>query len=433
MSPAFSLDELVAHARNHCPFYRVSLAGVPDKPRLTDLPVLDRVAYWDAHQRDRQEVLTAPLSNGIVVSSGGTTGVPKLAYHDYGDWDRGIVTTAMGFERLGLSEGHRVANLFAAGEMYGSFLGTTSSLKVMRGVRVLQLPLSGSAHNRNIVDWMRRFEVNVLASGPTRLLSLIDYIEKAGINDLLVDRLLFAGESFFPAQRAVAERVFPGVKIQSTGYASVDAGMMGYADEDSALDEHRTLSFSGLMEILDPETHEPIITSGPQGYIVFTSLIRRFQPVIRYPSGDLGQWLEDARPDPCGAPADGTRYLLLGRSHQGFRMAFQSFELADFERILVPFVSRYGVRQSQVLVESLDGRERMTLRLVGNVAPANASDAAEDVIGAFYDSYNEKPHLRKLVADRSIWPPIVDWITPDELLVNERTGKLRTVVDLRRG
>ena len=362
-------------------------------------------------------------------SSGGTTGAAKLAYYDDSDWDRGIVTTALGLETCGLRHGDRVANLFSVGEMYGSFLGTTSSLKIMRSARVLQLPISQLAPNPNVVSLMRSFGVNVLASFPTRLLRFIDYLERENVRDLRIERVIFGGESFLPAQRVAVEAFFPGVDIRSVGYASVDAGMMGIADESCGPDEHLTANVAGVVEILDEETHEP----DRPGYLVFTNLIRRFQPVLRYPTGDLGAWLETPARDARHLTADHTRYVLGGRAQQGFRLSFHSFELPDLDRVLAPLAGRFGLRHWQYQLDQVNTRDRMTLRLVGRVAPAEAAAATETVRTALLRAYDNKPDLRQMETSGVIEPVAVAWIGDDELLVNERTGKLRTVVDLRRG
>ena len=433
MTLSFPFEELVAHARAECPFYRGLYADVPADPCLTDLPAVDRTAYWDAHQRDRAAILTAPHRSGIVISSGGTTGAAKLAYYDDSDWDRGIVTTALGLETCGLQNGDRVANLFSVGEMYGSFLGTTSSLKIMRSARVLQLPISQLAPNPNIVNLMRGFGVNVLASFPTRLLRFVDYLERANVRDLPVERVIFGGESFLPAQRAAVEAFFPGVDIRSVGYASVDAGMMGVADDACGPDEHRTANVAGIVEILDEETHEPILDPGRTGYLVFTNLIRRLQPVLRYPTGDLGAWVDAPRRDARNLTTNGTRYVLRGRAQQGFRLSFHSFETFELDRVLAPLAGRFGLRHWQYQLDQVGVRDRLTLRLVGRVAPAEAAAATEAVRAALLRAYDNKPDLRQMESSGVIEPVAVAWIGDDELLVNERTGKLRTVVDLRRG
>ena len=299
MTLSFPFKELVVQARAKCPFYRELYAGLTGHPtewRLTDLPVTDTTSYWEAHTSDRANVLTAPLREGIVIGSGGTTGAPKFIYYDDGDWDRGLVIATRGLESIGLKTGDRVANLFAAGEMYGSFLGAASSLKLMRSARVLQLPISHLAPDANVVRLLRSFGSDTLAGFPTRLLRLLSHMQAENVRDVPIRRLIFAGESFYPAQRVTLGRWFPGIQLVSLGYMSVDAGMMAYADDACGPDEHRTFHGGGYVEILTEDGEEPISEPGRVGRIVFTNLVRSFQPVLRYPTGDLGEWVEPGHP-----------------------------------------------------------------------------------------------------------------------------------------
>lgn len=429
MTLSFPYPELVAHARANAPFYRELYTGLPDEPKLTDLPVLDHLAYWGAHHRDPQEILTAPLENGIVIGSGGTTGAPKFAYYDDGDWDRGILATTVGLETIGLRDGDRVANLFAAGEMYGSFMGATSSLKLMRSARVLQLPISQLAPDANAVRLIRHFKADTLAGFPTRLLRLLAYMEAENITDVPIRRLIFAGESFYPAQRAALAKRFPGIQIKSLGYASVDAGMMAFADDSCGPDEHRTLHGAGILEILDEETGEPINEPGRPGRIVFTNLTRRLQPALRYPSGDTGQWVEDPRPDARGVPADRCKFVLTGRVQQSARLAYTNIEMADLAALLARVGTGVDLRQHQVQIEQIGTRDRLTLRLVAG-APREELERATP--GLLDSLYREKPNLLRMQEAGALHPVEIAWITAADLVVNERTGKLRAIVDLRR-
>ena len=433
MKLTLSFEELVAHARTHCPFYRdlyTRLGANPATWQLTDLPVTDATAYWDAHTADRANVLAGPLREGIVIGSGGTTGAPKFVYYDDGDWDRGLVIATRGLETIGLKTGDRVANLFAAGEMYGSFLGAASSLKLMRSARVLQLPVSHLAPDANVVRLLRAFGADTLAGFPTRLLRLLSHMEAEEVRDVPIRRLIFAGESFYPAQRATLERWFPGVQLVSLGYMSVDAGMVAYADDSCGPDEHRVFHGGGYVEILAEDGEEAISEPGRVGRIVFTNLARAFQPVLRYPTGDLGEWVDPADPDARGIPTDGRRFVLRGRVQQTARLAYTNIEVADVHDLLAhaDTIVGLGLRQHQIEIDKPGLRDRLTLRLVADLPGERRDEAAPKVLDILYAA---KPNLLRMREAQSIEPVAIAWITPEELVVNTRTGKLRAIVDRR--
>ena len=304
-------------------------------------------------------------------------------------------------------------------------------MKLMRSASVLQLPVSQLAPDANVVRLLRIFGADTLAGFPTRLLRLLSYMHTEGIQDVSIRRLIFAGESFYPGQRATLERWFPGIIIKSLGYASVDAGMMAYADDSCGPDEHRTFHPAGIVEILEENGNTPISEPGRIGRIVFTNLTRHLQPALRYPTGDLGEWVEPASTDARGVPPDGRKFALRGRVQQTARLSYTNIESADIHALLVRADEALGLglRQHQIQVDKPGLRDCMTLRLVADLLLERRAAAAAGILDLLYAA---KPNLLRMQEAQTLDPVEVVWINTDELFVNERTGKLRAVVDLRR-
>ena len=74
---------------------------------------------------------------------------------------------------------------------------------------------------------------------------------------------------------------------------------MGYGGgvECDAHDEYHLREADLFVEIVDPESGSPM-PDGVSGEVVFTTLIRRAMPLIRYWTGDTARYL--TRPRPCG-------------------------------------------------------------------------------------------------------------------------------------
>ena len=71
---------MVAFARRNSPFYAELYRDLPDElESLTDLPVIDQVDFWTANQWPDNRLLTGPLTDAGVYTSGGTTGAPKVS------------------------------------------------------------------------------------------------------------------------------------------------------------------------------------------------------------------------------------------------------------------------------------------------------------------------------------------------------------------
>ena len=126
---SYPLNELIALARKESSYFREAYADLSTQPALKDLPVVDPTAYWQAHAADRRNILTRPLVEGSVFSSGGSTGAPKFVYYTSEEWDSLTKMSARSFHASGLRDGDRVANLFAAGSLYGSFMHANSAFE----------------------------------------------------------------------------------------------------------------------------------------------------------------------------------------------------------------------------------------------------------------------------------------------------------------
>ncbi len=186
------LGGIVALARKESPYYREAYAHLPAHPTLTDLPVVDLAAYWQAHAEDRRNILTGPLREGKVLNSGGSTGAPKFLYVTSEEWDSAAAMTARSFVAGGLRDGDRVANLFAAGNLYASFLHATSALQVC-APDLVQVPIGYFGTPAEASRFIRIFDTQVLLGTPTYMASIVDLLVNEGLGGLSLRLLLFAG------------------------------------------------------------------------------------------------------------------------------------------------------------------------------------------------------------------------------------------------
>jgi phenylacetate-CoA ligase len=415
-----SLSSIVALARTRSPFYEKLYAHLPDDPALADLPVVNQTEFWAAHQRDRREILTAPLSDGIAFTSGGTTGAPKFSYLTEEEWKWAIEISVRSFN-AGLKDGDRVANLFIAGGLHASFLYATDLIRASQPA-VFHLPISYFNALPDTALLIRKLEANVLAGMPTLVMKLVEYLENEGLDNVRFRSIIYAGEAFSEAQIEYLLRLFPGLEIHSGGYASVDAGAIAFADEGCVPGEHRVFDEATILEILDDETGDPIEETGKAGKVIFTNLTRQLMPIIRYPSGDYATWLE-----PAGTPM--RKFRLLGRAEEGARLAVVTIRVVDVRALLEPFRERLGISSFQLLFTTEEGRDGVTLRLVADAPEAELAAATSSILETFESYY---PLLVKMIDAGSVRPARLAWIALQDLVVSPRTGKTLTVVDRRR-
>ena len=417
-----SLDQVVRYAREHSLFYQDLYSAVPCEGwELADLPVIDQTAYWNAHARSESQVMTSPLGveGGYLFKSGGTTGQPKFTVYTKEEWTAFTRAFGAGLAKNSLKDGDRIANLFYAGELYTSFIFLNDSLQNSEA-NVLNFPIGGAAPFEFIVHTLQDFSINVLLGVPTTLLHLAEYVRDQGIS-LSIDRCYYGGEAMYPDQRDLLASVFPGISVLTVGYASVDAGLLGYGDPSCGFNEHRTFGETSILEIIDDASGLPIEEVGEEGRVVVTNLTRTLMPVIRYPAGDRAVWV-----DAFGTPD--RRFRLLGRSEEGARVGPMTLNYDDIHAILEGHHQTIGVAGFQLVVTHQDRRDLLTLRIATRQDPAVLAPLTETIRTAVYV---ERPMFADLLSDGLVHPLAIEWVQPGDLIINPRTGKLRRVVDSR--
>lgn len=419
--PVQPLAELIRFVRRQSPFYAELYAEVPDPVTdLTQLPVVPQTSFWQANTPRDNRLLTGPLDEAVVFKSGGTTGSPKFSYYTRDEWREFTTAFGAGLLDSGIRPGHRVADLFYAGELYASFTFVLDALHHCPASNV-RLPIGGSAPLESTVHTLEQFDVQVVAGTPTTLCALADHLVTTGRQLPQVELLLFGGESLYLDQQPLLARAFPRARPRSVGYASVDAGLLGRAVPDSPDPRvHQAFTPFTAVEILDEETDEPITEPGAPGKVVVSDLRRRLMPVLRYPAGDRAEWT-----------GTGTgHFRILGRSQEGVRVGPVSLYTQDVLDLVRRADVAGRVTGVQMVLRHWDGRDSLLLRLASDGDPAGRV-ALEDAIRK--ELLTERPLFGEAVDAGHIHPLSTEWVRHGDLAVNARSGKLIRVVDERMG
>ncbi|MDC9590264.1 phenylacetate--CoA ligase family protein [Xenorhabdus sp. XENO-10] len=406
-----TLIDLLYHAREHSAYYRELYKSIPDNWTLEDLPLVEPSDYW-AHSNDLQKwpVLTAPLEGGHVFKTGGSTSDGRLSVFSQQEWTAFIDSFGQGIARQ-LKTGDRVANLFFAGDLYTSFIFIHGALS-NAPLPILEFPFTCKVEDELLVNNIHLHNINVLAGVPVQLIRLAHYLKDTGQTLPMVETILYGGESLFDSQIAIIRQVFPQARLGSIGCASVDAGLIGYADPGCKQGEHRVFSNDTIIEIVDEINHQPITEPGKRGLLVVTNLQRRLMPVIRYPTGDMACWCESEQAD--------RKFALQGRANQGYRIRFGTLSL--FPDDLATELSQ----QTELLAWQLElsqkaGQDQIRL-LVASLQAVDIDTIRHRVMTAF-------PNLDKICIHQNMLEIVQTNI--DGMYTHPRSGKLQRVVDLR--
>ena len=414
--PAKSLPELVDFARRHSPFYAQAYRDVPATvSHITQLPIIDQAAFWAANTWPDNRLLTGPLTDAGVYKTGGTTGAPKFSPWTRTEHADSVTAFGAGMVQAGLRPGHRVANLFCAGELYGGFLYIEGALH-HAPVENVRLPVGCAAPNEYIVDLIDSFGVDVVAGEPMKLSAVAECVVQRGRVADGVELVLFAGDILFNDLRPMLARAFPKAAISSLGYASVDAGLVGAPVPGDDVRVHEAFPNRTLVELVDDVTGEPITAIGVPGRLVVTNLFRTLMPIIRYPVGDRAEWVDPEL----------QRFRLVGRSIEGARVGTVAMPTEDIRAVLIAADPDHLITGMQLVQRRWDGRDGLILRL------ACAQEPPAEVTARLIDAvYAARPLYPAEVEAGAIHHLVVEWVRRSELVTNPRTGKLQQVLDER--
>ncbi|MFG3024980.1 phenylacetate--CoA ligase family protein [Streptomyces sp. NPDC048254] len=413
------LNALFAFVRKNSPFYQELYAGLPETvDSLSELPIVDHAAFWEANSLTGNRVLTAPLAEAVVYKSGGTTGAPKFSCYTRDEWDRLATALGAGLVEMGLRDGHRVANLFYVGELYASFFMFGDSLTHVP-VDTVRLPVGGAASPETAAHVLQEFAVQVVGGTPTTLCGVAGHLTARGESVPSVELLFFAGEPVFEDQRRLLAQAFPRATVSPAAYVSVDAGQLGHPKPDGeGRHVYRAPTQDMMLEIVDEDTGEPIRTAGRPGRILKTDLSRRLMPLLRYPVGDRGEWLD----------VEAGLFRILGRHEEGARIGPVTVYVEDIRRIVNEADGAGDIVGVQLVARHWEGRDGLVLRLAGRPGFTD-SGALADAVVAGLDAGRQL--YAESVAAGYVHPVTVEWTDHAGLAVNHRTGKLLRVVDER--
>jgi phenylacetate-CoA ligase len=413
---------LAAHlqfVRQHSPFYQSFYAGVAaNETALTAFPVLDHTKFWQANTIEHNQVFTGDTVNGITFKSGGTSGQPKYSVYTNAEFAQFTQAFGTGMVRGGIDPGEGIGNMFYAGKLYASFLFVARCLEAS-GTGMCY-PIAGGYPEETLDIW-RQFKLTTLAGVPTTLISMLDMMTDQDREQLSLKKFLYGGEPMFADQVATVQHYFPGCEVRSIGIAGVDYGELGWVPPGEDIGVHRVFEDNTILEILNDETGEPIQEIGQSGKLVLTNLYRRLMPVIRYPVGDRGEWL-----DPEGTPW--RRFRVLGRTEEGARIGPMTLYVEDIANVLATGLDDLHIQSFQIVVTHEDQRDRCTLKLAishPENLPAHYTERLQQAV------YTARSMYTDLIAQALVHPLTIEWVHARDLTINPRTGKLIRVLDLR--
>lgn len=383
-------DGLVARLRNSIPFYKDS-----NFERLVDIPLTDGGLFAKHDPAVDQTLVGKDLVGGRYFASGGTTGKPKHVFYSNQDFDRLCEDLAENFLRSGIKPGTKVANLFAAGALYSSFLAVD---KYCEKIGLKQLPIGGLLDAPSIVQLLDHHKPEAIFGLPSLIIQYAQAAETQGI-ELSIPMVFYAGENLSESAREYLRKTWGTHTFWSAGYATVDAGVIGYQCAHTPYGVHHVMSPHVHLEIIDGEA-------------VVTSFIREGMPVVRYRTGDHVEWVKGE----CECGESSKRFKLLGRMDSQINIWACRLPLSDIEAALIEVCGT--LPEYQVTIETAGLDEKLTLL------------THQELLGFPEALFEVCGDIRKTITIEQIKKWLVTKVE-NHFYQNPRTGKIPKLIDRR--
>jgi len=418
------LSELVEHARARSPFYKRHFKDVPRIITLADFqkaPFLEKHHVLENTPPDSADLLTSKVQRGIFFASGGSTGQPKYVFYDQHEYDHTCRMLAFALEASGLGEKDVIANLFIAGNLWSSWLSVEKAIAYTKAISV---PVGSNLPLENIVGYLEDFKVTAVIGLPSFLVKLAEFVKaNKSKYKLCVNKIFYGGEYVGEEMVNFFKGVFPGVDVRSAGYATADAGVVGFQCPVCVKGQHHLFAWSQFVEFVDQDTLEPV-KKGEIGELVVTGLSKKHMPIIRYRVGDLGRWIIK----PCGCGRKEPLFEILGRCDDRIHVGGAHLFVNDIQNALGK-VSDLSFN-FQVVIDKKGHRD--TLKICVEVQDVSALPRAEKSAYLLWrEIEGHCEDLHESVRMKWLDKPEIEVLKPNTIERVLRTGKIRKVIDKR--
>jgi len=280
------LRETVDWISKKVPFYKNKLKEVGVKSgdinSLEDVTKLPFTVKDDLRDNYPFDLCAVPLKQVVRVhASSGTTGKPITGPYTAEDLEQWTDCMVRNFVAAGITSEDVVQNAYG----HGLFTGGLGFHQAATRLACTVVPTSSGLTERQIT-LMKDFGADVICCTPSYALTIAERAEemKVDIKSLPVRVGIFGAEPWSP-QMCVEIEERMGIKAMEA-YGLTEIGGPGVSFDCEVQDGLHVNEDHFLPEIVDPQSLEPL-PLGETGELIFTSLLRRAMPMIRYRTKDI--------------------------------------------------------------------------------------------------------------------------------------------------
>jgi phenylacetate-CoA ligase len=137
--------------------------------------------------------------------------------------------------------GDRIANLFYAGDLYGSFL--LHVLSIMN-LPAAQNPIAGHVSVKNMIHDIIEFSSTAILGTVSTMCQIAEQLQQTDNCIPTIRLLLFPGEAMYSDQLEILNFAFPNATPRSFIYDTIESGVIGLPTENVNQRVHKANSLS---------------------------------------------------------------------------------------------------------------------------------------------------------------------------------------------
>ena len=204
---------------------RLQNINIDSKFPFQNFPVLTSTDLRQNLPPIGNSLLGSEIETATVFQSGGTTGTPKTSLFSYNEMELINQCNARGFFASGLTPEDKVANLWAVGGLYMTFVHMN---RILMEYGCLNFPFSNQTPVEFVKNVATQFKINCFTGITSVVLNALRTIHSETPNQLKVNKIYFGGEHIYDSDREEMKTNFGAEIIRAPGYGTIDSWYLGY-------------------------------------------------------------------------------------------------------------------------------------------------------------------------------------------------------------
>ncbi|KAI0117469.1 hypothetical protein F4814DRAFT_459537 [Daldinia grandis] len=417
-------QEAIVFARENSAYYkRLYQLVQQDEPDLEDVPIICSDDYWDSARSDLSSVMTGPFTTGnIYCINGPSSKLQTVQLSKEEEFNLSRTKSILWQGILNLEEGERIANIMSPHDLCLGFWDTVNTSNGMLAPNSgVQLFISNEKTVDGILEEVERFQPSIIFGLLSDMFRLSEHLGERHSTLPSVRAILYLGEAVPRDILRSLHAGFPNTRLYAPLYGKPQLGPLGFPGAipttiNQDIDPiYRVCDFVTVIEIV---TDDGVVIkqTGIKGNVVITHLIRRLQPLIRYPIGDVAEWVNY-----------GSRiFKYCGKASTKVRIANTILDWSTLKDITSDVMKTDVSGRFQCVLRLQDGCQKLVLRLA-YPRPSEAGEFRHKIEKALWNTSSRWKGDRQ---EGAILCLRLEWVD-DILLCAGENGELLHVVDER--